>query len=49
MLQWQRVEPSHTRPRLTDDNPYAEALFRTAKYRPGFRGKGFADLDATRE
>ena len=30
------------------DNAYAESLFRTAKYRPEFPVKGFADLDAAR-
>jgi putative transposase len=34
--------------RMSDDNAYAEALFRTAKYRPEFPAKGFADLDAAR-
>ena len=29
-------------------NAYAESLFRTAKYRPEFPAKGFADLDAAR-
>ena len=48
MLQWLGIEPSHSRPRVSDDNPYAEALFRTAKYRPGFPARGFPDLDAAR-
>lgn len=42
------VAPSYSRPRVSDDNPYAEALFRTAKYRPEFPVKGFADLEAAR-
>jgi putative transposase len=29
-------------------NAYAESLFRTAKYRPEFPAKGFADLDTAR-
>ena len=33
---------------MSDDNVYAESLFRTAKYRPEFPAKGFADLDAAR-
>ena len=33
---------------MSDDNAYAESLFRTAKYRPEFPAKGFADLDAAR-
>ena len=34
---------------MSDDNAFAEALFRTAKYRPEFPTKGFADLEAARE
>jgi len=34
--------------RVSDDNAYAESLFRTAKYRPEFPAKGFADLEAAR-
>jgi hypothetical protein len=49
MLNWLGIKPSYSRPRVSDDNPYAEALFRTAKYRPEFPLKGFADLDAARE
>ena len=48
MLKWLGVKPSYSRPRVSDDNAYAEALFRTAKYRPEFPAKGFADLDAAR-
>ena len=47
-LQRLGVSPSYSRPRVSDDNPYAESLFRTAKYRPEFPAKGFADLDAAR-
>ena len=49
MLYWLGIEPSYSRPRVSDDDPYAEALFRTAKYRPEFPAKGFVDLDAARE
>jgi transposase InsO family protein len=48
MLNWLGVEPSYSRPRVSDDNPYAEALFRTAKYRPEFPAKGFATLEQAR-
>lgn len=48
MLHWLGVKPSYSRPRVSDDNAYAEALFRTAKYRPEFPTKGFDDLDAAR-
>jgi len=33
---------------VSDDNAYAEALFRTAKYRPEFPTRGFINLDAAR-
>ena len=33
---------------MSDDNAYAESLFRTAKYRPEFPAKGFATLDEAR-
>jgi hypothetical protein len=48
MLNWLGVKPSYSRPRVSDDNTYAESLFRTAKYRPEFPAKGFADLDQAR-
>ena len=48
MLNWLGVKPSYSRPRVSDDNAYSEALFRTAKYRPEFPTKGFAELDAAR-
>jgi transposase InsO family protein len=40
MLDWLGVQPSYSRPRVSDDNAYAESLFRTAKYRPEFPAKG---------
>jgi putative transposase len=49
MLHWLGIEPSYSRPRVSDDNAFAEALFRTAKYRPEFPPKGFANLDAARQ
>jgi len=48
MLHWLGIKPSYSRPRVSDDNAFAEALFRTAKYRPEFPLKGFADLDSAR-
>ena len=48
MLNWLGVKPSYSRPRVSDDNAYAESLFRTAKYRPEFPAKGFVDLDQAR-
>jgi putative transposase len=34
---------------VSDDNAFAETLFRTAKYRPEFPLKGFVDLDDARQ
>ena len=48
MLNWLGVKPSYSRPRVSDDNAYAESLFRTAKYRPEFPAKGFDTLDDAR-
>jgi len=48
MLHWLGVKPSYSRPRVSDDNAFVESLFRTAKYRPEFPSKGFADLAAAR-
>ena len=48
MLHWLGIKPSYSRPRVSDDNAFAESVFRTAKYRPEFPDKGFADLDAAR-
>jgi hypothetical protein len=49
MLHWLGIKPSYSRPRVSDDNAFAEALFRTAKYRPAFPLKGFVDLDDARQ
>ena len=48
MLQWLGVKPSYSRPRVSDDNAYAESLFRTARYRPEFPAQGFASVDEAR-
>jgi transposase InsO family protein len=48
MLHWLGVKPSYSRPRVSDDNAFAESLFRTAKYRPEFPAKGFVDLEGAR-
>jgi putative transposase len=49
MLHWLRINPSYSRPRVSDDNAFVEALFRTAKYRPQFPKSGFADLHDARQ
>lgn len=42
------IEPSFSRPRVSNDNAYAEAVFRTCKYVPGFPKAGLTDIDAAR-
>ena len=39
------VTRSLSRPRVSDDNPFSEANFKTLKYHPGFPGR-FADIHA---
>jgi hypothetical protein len=43
------VVPSYSRPRVSNDNAYAEALFRTAKYCPLWPERPFSSLDDARE
>jgi putative transposase len=45
-LQWLGIVPSFSRPHVSDDNPYSEALFRTLKYTPGYPSSPFVDADA---
>ncbi|WP_248445785.1 IS3-like element ISPsy31 family transposase [Pseudomonas syringae] len=42
------ITPSRGRPRVSNDNPYSESLFRTLKYCPQWPQDGFASLDAAR-
>lgn len=39
------VVPSFSRPAVSDDNPYSEALFRTMKYRPDYPQAAFENLE----
>ena len=41
------VTQSHSRPHVSNDNPYSEAQFKTLKYRPGFPDR-FASIEAAR-
>ena len=43
------ITASHSRPRVSNDNPHAEALFRTAKYHPTLPHDGFQDLEQARK
>ena len=48
-LQWLGVVPSFSRPRVSDDNPFSEALFKTLKYCPSYpEGGRFASIDAAK-
>jgi putative transposase len=42
------IEASHSRPHVSDDNPFSESHFRTIKYRPGFPER-FGSLEQARE
>ncbi len=42
------VVPSFSRPRVSNDNAYAEALFRTCKYRPNYPRKPFDTVEEAR-
>lgn len=43
------VVPSHSRPRVSNDNPYSESLFRTLKYCPQWPSQGFESVEAARK
>ena len=47
-LQCVGVVPSFSRPSVSNDNPYSESLFRTAKYRPEYPRKPFDSLEHAR-
>jgi putative transposase len=41
------VTQSHSRPHISNDNPFSEAQFKTLKYRPDFPGR-FTSIEAAR-
>lgn len=43
------MAPSFNRPRVSYDNAYAESLFRTCKYRPGYPSKPFGNPAETQQ
>lgn len=43
------IQSSFSRPRVSNDNPYSEALFKTMKYRPKYPSKGFPSLEEARK
>lgn len=48
-LQELSITPSFSRPRVSNDNPFSESLFRTIKYSPSYPEKGFASLTEARQ
>lgn len=48
-LQRLGIMPSFSRPTVSDDNPYSEALFRTLKYTPAYPKKPFASIEQARQ
>ena len=43
------VQSSFSRPRVSNDNPYSESLFKTLKYRPKYPDNGFSSLSEARQ
>jgi len=43
------ILPSYSRPSVSNDNAYSEALFRTLKYRPQWPSAGFKSLEQARQ
>ena len=43
------ITPSHSRPRVCNDNAFSESLFRTLKYCPQWPSQGFATLENARD
>lgn len=48
-LQRLGVIPSFSRPKVSNDNPYSEALFKTLKYNPEYPVKPFASLEEAQQ
>lgn len=47
-LQALGIATSFSRPSVSNDNPYSEAIFKTLKYKPGYPSKPFDSLDHAR-
>lgn len=47
-LQRLGVVPSFSRPKVSDDNPFSESLFKTLKYRPSYPDGSFASITEAR-
>ena len=44
LMEFLGITPSHSRPRVSNDNAFAEAIMRTAKYNPTLPPQGFGCL-----
>lgn len=49
MMLRQEITPSHSRPRVSNDNAFSESLFRTVKYHPSLPEKPFESLETARD
>lgn len=43
------IEPSYSRPRVSNDNPFSESIFATCKGMPSYPENGFESLEAARQ
>lgn len=43
------ITPSHSRPRVSNDNAFSESMFRTLKYCPQWPSQGFKDIELARD
>lgn len=48
LLETLGIQSSYSRPRVSNDNPYSEAIFKTLKYRPEFPYDGFKSIEDAR-
>lgn len=42
------IQKSYSRPRVSNDNPYSEAMFKTLKYQPNYPSRGFRSVEEAR-
>ena len=43
------IKPSYSRPRVSNDNPFVESMFRTVKYCPQWPSQGFKSIEEARQ
>lgn len=49
LLEKLRIQSSYSKPRVSNNNPFSEAMFRTLKYRPEYPYRGSETLEVARE